>query len=438
MINYSIMWIRKICKNIFFIPLLICAGFPAIANDVQKAQRLLTELGFNPGPIDGAFGNKTELALINFYVSNGRVYDGYLDDNEIIDLVNFQKNSFADCSFVDDATAIRQIEYIDEMLDIYDDTFSNEKYFPNYRDTRYGPFLYWMYENSKEFTKNFKPVDLDQNQKNKLIKLEKIQCSLELTGRGQRAYTLAILELLYSLEGFNKRWIQEGNAILWDEFPYIETGNNVIDAPKLNGLEYYKKYISTSGVMIVGGQNISDKAMLSARAMLKYQLSARPDLHYLFQENKMRISLFRKNTCTLPEFDTFCEDGGFAMSETDATMTVNSDWLCYPGNKEIGGNPLFHEWAHSMQHIIFESTNDLYFYERLPSLIDQAYRRNIAPRQMPAGEVWAIAVEGYMMDGGKRFKDSYHSREYIKKKHPEMYQMIIRYFPTTPSNYCRF
>ena len=71
-------------------------------------------------------------------------------------------------------------------------------------------------------------------------------------------------------------------------------------------------------------------------------------------------------------------------------------------------------------------------------LIDQAYRRNIASRQMPAGEVWAIAVEGYMMDGGKRFKDSYHSREYIKKKHPEMYQMITRYFPTTPSNYCRF
>ena len=90
--------------------------------------------------------------------------------------------------------------------------------------------------------------------------------------------------------------------------------------------------------------------------------------------------------------------------ETDATMTVNSDWLCYPGNKEIGGNPLFHEWAHSMQHIIFESTNDLYIYERLPDLIDQAYRRNIASRQMPAGEVWAIAVEGDMMDGGRRFQ----------------------------------
>ena len=104
---YLTKWMRKVYKNMIFISLLICAVFPAIANDVQIAQRLLTELGFNPGPIDGAFGNKTERALINFYNSNGRVYDGNLDDSEIIDLVNFQKNSFKDCSFVNNATAIK-------------------------------------------------------------------------------------------------------------------------------------------------------------------------------------------------------------------------------------------------------------------------------------------------------------------------------------------
>ena len=77
---------------------------------------------------------------------------------------------------------------------------------------------------------------------------------------------------------------------------------------------------------------------------------------------------------------------------------------------------MFHEWAHSMQHIIFESTNDLYFYERLPDLIDQAYRRNIAPRQMPAGEVWAIAFEGYMMDGGTRGSKILIIQENISRK----------------------
>ena len=79
-------------------------------------------------------------------------------------------------------------------------------------------------------------------------------------------------------------------------------------------------------------------------------------------------------------------EGGFAMSETDATMPVNASWLCYPGNKNIGGNPLYHEMAHSLQHIIFESMNDLEFYELLPDLIDQAYERKIVQKDFPAGQ----------------------------------------------------
>ena len=36
---------------------------PVIANDILTAQRLLTELGYAPGPIDGAYGGKTKKAL---------------------------------------------------------------------------------------------------------------------------------------------------------------------------------------------------------------------------------------------------------------------------------------------------------------------------------------------------------------------------------------
>jgi len=49
--------------------------------------------------------------------------------------------------------------------------------------------------------------------------------------------------------------------------------------------------------------------MLASRAMLEYQLSARPDSHLLLRENKMRISIFKNNSCSLPEFKTYCEDG---------------------------------------------------------------------------------------------------------------------------------
>lgn len=55
---------------------------------VQKVQEILIKLGYDPGPIDGSFGNKTELALINFYANRGEQYDGVLDNNEFEDLEN--------------------------------------------------------------------------------------------------------------------------------------------------------------------------------------------------------------------------------------------------------------------------------------------------------------------------------------------------------------
>lgn len=63
------------------------------------------------------------------------------------------------------------------------------------------------------------------------------------------------------------------------------------------------------------------------------------------------------------------------MSEMDATITVNAEWLCYPGNKSIGGNPLYHEMAHSLQHIIFESTYDLFFMKDYQNLLIKLTKR---------------------------------------------------------------
>ena len=53
---------------------------------VGDIQSWLTQLGYNPGPIDGSYGRRTEEALKNFYNSIGASFDGVLDQNEIIDL----------------------------------------------------------------------------------------------------------------------------------------------------------------------------------------------------------------------------------------------------------------------------------------------------------------------------------------------------------------
>ena len=75
-------------KNIFSILFLYLSVFcfPANANTILNSQRILTQLGFKPGPIDGAYGKKTKGALDEFYTSIGKNYDGLLDANELIEL----------------------------------------------------------------------------------------------------------------------------------------------------------------------------------------------------------------------------------------------------------------------------------------------------------------------------------------------------------------
>ena len=423
-----------ICTAILF---LLGLTVLAQANSVADAQRLLNQLGYNAGRVDGLFGGKTKYALEEFYLLKGDAFDGKLSTNEIMDLSLAAEIIMPGCSVHGSPTLIKKNVFSEVLFNKIENSMQNSKYFPKHQDTRYGPFLHWIYEDTHNYVRSHKPVNLKPKQAEKLNLLLNKLCFVQKTKTGQRAYFLAATDFLDSIESLGD-FINEGHALLWPDFPYIDTGNKVIPAPNLEGLEFYKKYASTSGVIIVGGKTISDKAMLAARKMLKYQLSERPDLHPIIRLNKMRVSLFRNSTCELPEFQTYCEEGGFAMSETDATMPVNARWLCYPGNKNIGGNPLYHEMAHSLQHIIFESMNDLKFYELLPDLIDQAYKRKIVPEDFPAGEVWAVAVEGYMMDGGKAYKSSYSSRNLIKREHPKMYDLIVKYFPKSPTDYCQF
>ena len=66
---------------------------PVVANDISIAQKLLTDLGYAPGPIDGSFGGKTKRALENYYAAQNKRFDGNLDKNEITDLKTTLKNS---------------------------------------------------------------------------------------------------------------------------------------------------------------------------------------------------------------------------------------------------------------------------------------------------------------------------------------------------------
>ena len=75
-------------KHKFFITMMLMFGFvgPAMSDTVSSAQRMLNQLGYNAGAVDGAYGGKTRTALEKFYADNGSSYDGKLDANEVADL----------------------------------------------------------------------------------------------------------------------------------------------------------------------------------------------------------------------------------------------------------------------------------------------------------------------------------------------------------------
>ncbi len=177
-----------------------------------------------------------------------------------------------------------------------------------------------------------------------------------------------------------------------------------------------------------------------------------PGVRDILRQNEARISLFNgrlRNTSVLPEYRGEYEPGGFAQGITDTSMPANATWFCYPGNWDTGGNPVIHELVHSINHIVFELTNETYFYERIFDLAVSAIERDIygdfeqyladgEEQDMShlVGEYWAISVEGYIMNRGPRFKSSHYSREWIQKNDPGVYELIQRYFPKKEWTYC--
>ena len=76
----------KLQKIILSIAIIIIPFTSFADKTTATIQRNLNLLGYNAGPVDGAYGKKTRLALEQFYKDNGGLFDGKTDDNEITDL----------------------------------------------------------------------------------------------------------------------------------------------------------------------------------------------------------------------------------------------------------------------------------------------------------------------------------------------------------------
>jgi len=353
------------------------------------------------------------------------------------------------CDIFTESKTIESDEYFFILGDDIDDRQRQSKY-SHPSGAQNGPFQTWTYEDAVRISSEIIPEEFDKInpfENDVGITWEKFEafadalCFAYENETGLRNVTITHADLMgrsSELLGF------AGN---WENFPYIETGPEVIESPSPEGLEFYTKYTTVSGVIIVGGPDVPDEAVLAARRSLEYQLSARPDFHQLLQESNVRVSLFGPDgdTSELPEYKDTAEIGGFAMMSIDASMTANAGWLCYEGNKDDEGDPVIHEMAHTLNHIVFEATNELYFYENIYKLAEEALENGdweegaqaIAdgvPLSDMIGEFFAINTENFIISNSPDLK--YGTRENIKENNPAMYELYSRYYPTEPWSYC--
>ena len=78
--------VLKTLKNgMIIFAIFACMVSSTSANNVIQSQKMLLNLGFNPGPADGIYGKKTQIALEEFYTSIADVFDGIVSANEIMD-----------------------------------------------------------------------------------------------------------------------------------------------------------------------------------------------------------------------------------------------------------------------------------------------------------------------------------------------------------------
>ena len=371
--------------------------------------------------------------------------DSKSNDTESVKISNLRDK----CEIFAESKLIESDEYFFILGDDIDDRQRQSK-FSHPSGAQNGPFQTWTYEDAVRISSEILPEEFDKINpfENDIgITWEKFEafadalCFAYENGTGLRNVTITHADLM----GRSSEIL--GFAGNWENFPYIETGPEVIESPSPKGLEFYTKYTTVSGVIIVGGPDVPDEAVLAARRSLEYQLSARPDFHQLLQESNVRVSLFGPDgdTSELPEYKDTAEIGGFAMMSIDASMTANAGWLCYEGNRDDEGDPVIHEMAHTLNHIVFEATNELYFYENIYKLAEEAIENGdweegaqaIAdgvPLSDMIGEFFAINTENFIISNSPDLK--YGTRENIKEHNPAMYELYSRYYPTEPWSYC--
>jgi len=214
---------------------------------------------------------------------------------------------------------------------------------------------------------------------------------------------------------------------------------------------FYKKYLDAKGIPVVSSQQVSDEALFKAREIIMGMLSLRKDVaqHMIDKKCKVMIIGAKEEVCDLPEYAAICNSKdsiaywnkrarGFGGSPEDdqSSSCGEENLICLPGDRYEGENILVHEFAHLIHTVGIVGIHPG-FNKKLETIMNHAREKGLWKNTYALTnkeEYFAETVQSFF--NCNRFSDtpngihnSNNRRAKLKAYDPEMYQLLLTYFP---------
>lgn len=221
---------------------------------------------------------------------------------------------------------------------------------------------------------------------------------------------------------------------------------------------FYAKYLDADGIPIVSSGNVSDEALIRAQRVITGMLSKRPDVKQVMVENGCKVMIIGRNeeVCDLPEYAHICNSPenraywnkrarGFGGAPEDAFSAScgEENVLCLEGDRYKGESILVHEFAHLIHTVGIIGVHPD-FDSELEALRRKAIEKGrwkdtyaISNKE----EYFAETVQSFFdcnrySEKPNRVHNAVNTREKLKAYDPDMYDLLLLYFPESDLDLC--
>lgn len=221
---------------------------------------------------------------------------------------------------------------------------------------------------------------------------------------------------------------------------------------------FYKKYLDAGGIPVVSSEHVSDEALIRAQRVITVMLSKRPDVKRVMVESGCKVMIIGRNeeVCDLPEYAHICDTPeniaywnkrarGFGGAPEDAFSASfgEENVLCLEGDRYKGESILVHEFAHLI-HTVGIVGVDPGFNSELEALRQHAIEKGRWENTYAISnkeEYFAEAVQSFFdcnrySEKPNGVHNAINTRAKLKVYDPEMYELLLRYFPESDLGLC--